>query len=375
MGKTKLLVGGTYTDDTAAKAPFDVRYLYLAGGMQDGTGPCNDCRDATCTSHGALCDNAHGCGWWGCWQYDHDAPGTWITSFANTSNTAHHIPMITYYEILQASGVNEGTDEVTNAANNTAFMTRFFNDVRFLVQKLGSGNALVQYEPDFWGYAMHVNQDPDQIPAKVAAANATDCGSLPNTISGMGQCLVKMTHQYAPRAKVALHASAWATGVDVTGNNSASLDVAAEATKLGNFMKKIGGNDLDFITVDASDRDAGFYQQQGRNTWWDETNATLPNFHQAFAWTKGVAETAGKPIVFWQVPLGNAAQNNTKNHYKDNRVDYFFAHTSELTAAHVAGMLFGAGEGQQTTAETDGNNFISKSQAYFNGAGAPMCPQ
>ena len=30
------------------------------------------------------------------------------------------------------------------------------------------------------------------------------------------------------------------------------------------------------------------------------------------------------PALYWQTPLGNAAQNNTTNHYKDNRVDYFF---------------------------------------------------
>jgi len=44
-----------------------------------------------------------------------------------------------------------------------------------------------------------------------------------------------------------------------------------------------------------SDRDAGYYQQQGRNTWWDDTNATLPNFHQVFTWAKSVSDTVGKP--------------------------------------------------------------------------------
>jgi hypothetical protein len=30
------------------------------------------------------------------------------------------------------------------------------------------------------------------------------------------------------------------------------------------------------------------------------------------------------PALYWQTPLGNSMQTNTTNHYKDNRVDYFF---------------------------------------------------
>ena len=39
-----------------------------------------------------------------------------------------------------------------------------------------------------------------------------------------------------------------------------------------------------------------------------------------------MAEPAGKPVVLWQVPMGNMAQNNTTNHYQDDKVDWFFAH-------------------------------------------------
>jgi len=36
---------------------------------------------------------------------------------------------------------------------------------------------------------------------------------------------------------------------------------------------------------------------RGENRWWDTTNATLPNFTQAFTWAKALAERVGKPIV------------------------------------------------------------------------------
>ena len=58
---------------------------------------------------------------------------------------------------------------------------------------------------------------------------------------------------------------------------------------------------------------------------------------------KALTEALSKPALYWQTPLGNASQNNTTNHWKDNRVDYFLAHMSELAAAHAIGAAFGAG--------------------------------
>ena len=86
---------------------------------------------------------------------------------------------------------------------------------------------------------------------------------------------------------------------------------------------------------------------------------------------------------------GNASQNNTTDHSKDNRVDYFFggsaagvqsvapttvpAHWSALAAAHVIGVAFGAGAGEQTTPETDGGYLVSKTKAYVSAGGQPLC--
>ncbi len=371
LDKSDLLVGASMEDATAAAAPFDVRYLYLSGGLPDGTGPCASCASG-CTSAGTSCDNAHGCGWWGCWQYDQDPPGEYATGFISKTHADAQLPMFTYYELLQASGVAEGSAEVTQAANDPAFMSRYFADLRFLLQKIGTQPALLHLEPDFWGYAEQVNGDATAIAAEVSSANSTDCADQPNTIAGFGHCLIAMSRKYAPNVKVGLHGSAWGTGVDVSLNSNASLDVAGEAQKLARFLVQCGADQGDFVAVDASDRDAGYYQSIGRNTWWDATNQALPDFHQSFAWARALAEGVGRPIVYWQVPVGNASQSNTTDHWKDNRVDYFFAHTGELAAAHVAGTFFGAGDTGQTTPESDGNNLVSKTQAYA-GARQPLC--
>jgi len=112
---------------------------------------------------------------------------------------------------------------------------------------------------------------------------------------------------------------------------------------MATFLTALGAKDGDFIVADPSDRDAGYYEFINRKTWWDATNATLPNFHQAFLWTKTLAEAMNLPVVLWQIPVGNMSQSNTTEHWKDNRVDYFFARMDQVSAAHIVGLFFGAG--------------------------------
>ncbi len=183
-----------------------------------------------------------------------------------------------------------------------------------------------------------------------------------------------MVRKYAPNARVGFHASAWSTNMDVALNTSTSLDVAGEAKKTAAFLTACGADASDFIGVEASDRDAGYYQSQGKNTWWDDTNTKLPTFHQDFAWLTALAEAANVPLVDWQLPVGNMSLPNQTNKWQDNRVDYFFAHTGELAAAHVVGFAFGAGAGDQTTPESDNGNLISKTKAYAQGGGQKLCP-
>jgi hypothetical protein len=373
LGASHLLVGASMEDATATSTPFDGRYQYISGGLFDGAAPCASCATG-CTAGGASCANSGpGCAWWGCWQYDQDPPGQFVVDFVAKSKASKQIPMITYYMVLQASGVAEGGAEV-DAMNGAAFLRRYLADYRFLLQRIGGERAFVHIEPDFWGYVEQKSDDPHALPAAVKAANPTDCAGQEDSIAGLGRCMIAMVRKYAPAAKVGLHASAWGTNMDVLANADPGFDVAGHAAKLGNFLLAAGAGDGDFVVADMSDRDAGFYEAQGRDTWWDATNGKLPDFHQAFAWAKGVAETTGRPIVWWQIPVGNMSLSNSYQAYKDNRVDYLFAHPDEVAAAHGVGMFFGAGEGQQTTPETDGGNLKSKAKAYAAKGGQKVCP-
>lgn len=375
VGKTHLLAGASMGDATAKSTPFDLRYTYLSGGFFDGNTPCTSCATG-CTASGVSCKNGGaGCAWWGCWQYDQDPPGAYARGFFSTAQGNGEIPMISYYQLLQASGVKEGSAEVTQAPNDATFMTRYFADWRFLLQQIGNAIVFLHIEPDFWGYAQQQGGgDPHTMKASVASSNATDCASEENSIAGFGRCLVSMVRKYATNARVGLHASAWSTNVDVASNTIPSFDVAGEAKKTAAFLVACGADISDYIVVEASDRDAGYYTSIGRNSWWDATNATLPNFHQDFAWLTALAEATNKPLLDWQLPVGNMALSNKTNAWQDNRVDYFFAHTQELAAAHMVGFAFGAGAGDQTTPESDNGNLIAHVSTYAKAGGQKLCP-
>ncbi len=372
LGHDHVLTGVTTTDAVASSAKFDVRYQYISGNVADGSGPCASCA-SNCTTKGTSCANAAGgCGWWGCWQYDQDPPGAYVRNFVATAKSEGSVPMFTYYMALQASGVAEGAPEV-DVMNDASFLARYLADFRFLLQNIGNDAAIVHVEPDFWGYAEQKNDDPHQLPAAVPTANATDCASEEASIAGLGRCMIAMARKYAPNVKIGLHGSAWATKIAVLQNTDPSFDVAGEAAKLAAFLKEAGPS-ADLVVVDLSDRDAQYYESIGQNVWWDDTNATLPNFHQAFAWSKALSEAASLPHLWWQVPVGNMSLAGGTDHWRDNRVDYFFAHWGEVAAAHGLGAAFGAGMGGMTTPETDGGNLVSKTQAYASSGYTPLCP-
>jgi hypothetical protein len=372
LGKNRMLVGASMEDTIAKQAPFDLRYVYIAGGLADGTQPCASC--VTCTAGGVSCKNTSGCNWWGCWQWDQNPPGDYARGFITKVQADGQIPMFTYYVLLQASGVAEGQPEVTSAAVNTTFMQRYYADWRFLLQNIGQNVTFLHIEPDFWGYAQHVNNDPTKIPAAVASANPTDCAAQPNTIAGMGHCMIAMVRKYAPKAKVGLHASSWGTLTPALSNTNPAFDLNADAQKLATFLLGCGAEHGDYVVLDASDRDAGYYQSIGQNVWWDATNATLPHFTQAFTWTKLLAEKLAMPILWWQLPVGNMSLPNVTNQWKDNRVEYFFAHTADLAACHSVGIAFGAGMGGQTTPSTDNGVLVAKVKAYAAAGGQALCP-
>jgi hypothetical protein len=368
--------------NVASHPGLDLEYIYISGAIPDGAGPCTSCADSSCTTtawDGGKAANvthpcanaAGGCGWWACWQYDQDPPGTQYGSdFVTGVASRGRIAMFTYYQLLQSyrqldHTLAEGTPEATVAARNVDFMKRYLADFRFLAKKIGTNVALVHVEPDFWAYAQRAGADPHALPAAVATANPTDCGSQENSIAGLGRCMIAMVRKYAPNAKVGLHASAWATGIDVTQNTNPSVDVAGEGTKVGAFLAACGADQADVVVADIADRDAG-----AGGTWLN-TSSTLPSILQTLQFEEAVAARVGRPIVWWQVPVGNMslAANN-----RDNRLDYFFDHPDLLAQHGAVGAAFGSGgNNNSATPDTDGGHLYARVSAYAAAGGQKLC--
>jgi hypothetical protein len=125
----------------------------------------------------------------------------------------------------------------------------------------------------------------------------------------------------------------------------------------------------DFMVGDVADRDAGWYATQKGNDgyWWNEQKGA-----EVLAFYKSIAEAAGKPLVLWQIPVGNMRLDNTLNHYRDDKVDYFFSHMEQVADAHIVALLFGAGHHETTSPESDGGNLIDKTINYRKSGGVQI---
>ena len=223
-------------------------------------------------------------------------------------------------------------------------------------------------EPDLWGYGQRVSADPTAIPVDLSVAAAPECGGFGDDFAGFGRCLLAIARAEAPSALVGFHASAWAVGWDAFSNTDTDYDIEADANATADFLAAVGAAEADLVVVEQSDRDAAY-----DGSWWDDTNATLPSFHQAQTWVRALGERLHLAPLWWQVPYGNMDLANECDAYQDNRVDYFFDHPEELAAVGSLGIAFGAGADCMTTAESDGGNFLERAAAYFDGTPPGLC--
>ncbi len=329
---------GPYTDGV----PMDVHYAYLTGyGDQNG---------------------------WPTWNANGDYPLYFIQT-----DTMHGVTsMFTYYQL--ALELETNNDAVFSDMTR---MNQYLSDMRLLMQRIGDGGraAAVQLEPDFFGYLMQraaAGKPPDQF---AVTFSAPECPSAaPNMIGFLG-CVIAIARTN-PQVRVGFHASMWGSWYDVTDPNA---DIEGSARTVADFLRTVGAAGTDFVTVETLDRDAGFWETSGGGTtcsvtngsrgpvYWDETNATLPNFAQHVRWVTALTAELQLPALEWQTPLGvpSPTCGGTDQHWRDNRVHYFFGHVPDLIDAGVAGMFFGTGAGGQTSLATDGGQMKNASIAYM----------
>jgi Calx-beta domain-containing protein len=296
-----------------------------------------------------------GSGDWTSWNA---LPCDYVCVVAGAAKSIGAIPMYTYYQMA-----NNGDGNIS-VVNDATFMATYWSRLKVLFQGIAALKtpALVNVEPDFWGYVeLHApGHDPTQL-AAVVSSNP-DCATLANTVAGYAGCVIAMARKYASNAYVGFPPSPWG------GNTNA--DVVA-------FMNAVGAQNADFIVEETLDRDAGCFEvspqpsdcaRGGTGYYWDESNQTHPNFQdhlaEALAYHSGIGNL---PIIWWQTPEGvpSTTPGGTPFHYRDNRVHYFLTHPDELVAVGGLGVVFGNGDGQQTSIASDGGQFQSLSGAYL----------
>lgn len=299
------------------------------------------------------------------WPTWNSPDGAYVTFTAQAAQAYGAVPMFTLYQ-MTANG--EGN---LSGISDKTFMDKYWGQVRLMYQRIAELDrpALVNVEPDFWGFA--ASQAPGRDLTKMATAvnGQPECSTLPDTVAGLGQCFVQMGRKVAPKALIGFPPAFW---------NGTPVEIAA-------MMRAAGANQADFIVAQTSDRDAGCREaaspppecQNGSAPfYWDASNKTSPNFHDSQKQYSDYRTALGNglPILWWQTPMGvpSDTPGGTDQHYRDNHVDYMLNNTQEYGDMHTIGIVFSPGGSHQTSINTDGGQFARLSAQYLARGGAAL---
>jgi hypothetical protein len=360
--------GQTWMRDSGV--PWSVRYRYLVKGWMDNWG-------------------------WG------PKDGSWGLQFFRESDAQGFIPAVQYYQMNGEPG--GGEDQFLAKTRNATTMRSYFSDFKALMERAREFGkpVLVLVEADGFGNLPKQTQNNPQAYAAVAATGLTELRGLPDTVAGWGLAFLQLRKAVgASNVILGIHVSAWAGDGDFA-HFSVTQPLQEEVTKVHTFLKPFGlapnvtGATWDVLVADPLDRDADFYrlQPQGQDRWWDSSDSaslSSKSFNRYAEWLRLWNVASGKRWVLWQLPLGNSNHlnvDNTRNApregYRDNRAEYFFgpdgaAHREKFASSGVIALLFGRGEGRQSSytndVYTDGQLFMKSRAGAFLKAGGLALP-
>jgi hypothetical protein len=242
-------------------------------------------------------------------------------------------------------------------------MTKYWRGVRTMFQHLAGVNvpAIVHIEPDLWGYTQQRGDDPAAVPMRVGA-HVPECTDLPNNAAGFGKCIVRLSRRISPKVVIGLSASTF----------GATTNGVPDPVRVANYLNKVGGADADITVVETLDRDVGCFEvgtdpncKRTGVKYWTDTQ-----FREHIAWAKTIRSITGKPLLWWQMPLGVPSTSpGYAGRYRDNRVRYMFDKPWEFAGAGGIGAVFGTGAGNQTTVKTDNGQFKTALTKYLSYGG------
>ena len=179
------------------------------------------------------------------------------------------------------------------------------------------------------------------------------------------QKLIALRNRLAPHVLLAYHLSVWGTDEDITNSKPSLAQMDVLAAKSAAFYESLHAH-FDLAFNDVTDRDAGYYpMSKGTLT----PGGAPADFARENRYLAGFTRRTHTAVVLWQLPLGDTHENNTLDHYQDNRLQWWFgagsaAHLRATRDAGVIGLLFGAGASGNTTQMTDGGFFYRLARRY-----------
>ncbi len=265
------------------------------------------------------------------------------------------VPMFTVYQIASSGDGN------LSVLNDVEFMRLYWADMHRLVTLLNAYDkpVILNIEPDFWGYTHRKNADPNHHFAHVGAVYS-ECTNLGNSVAAMAQCMIFITKKYAPKALIGFPPSGFE-------------DLAATEVS---YMRRLGAQNADFAVMQTGDRDAGCNEvglapcdriKFPSRLYWDASNTKSPNFKEHLDAAAQYSIGIGLPLLWWQVSLGVPSNQpgGKPGTFRDNKLDYFMAHTDQVIKAGGFGLVFGISFDSQTHIGSDGGQFQRLSRAYF----------
>ena len=343
-------------------APMRLRYQYLAGGVNTASG-------------------------WQTWNTN----GTFVSRYIAESRAQHLVSVFSYYQIRQSlPGAGNGDEPAADLGNlaDVATMHAYYLDLEAFFRRAAAagGPVVLHLEPDLFGYIEQRagGAGAASVPAAVASTGLPELHGLPDNASGFARAVLALRDRLAPNVLVGYPISIWGTGVDIHLNHPSQARVDAMAAQSVAFYRSLHA-DFDVTFTELADRDAGYAQTVNRESgaWWhavdfDRDLRFLADYHHAI----------GKPIVMWQIPLGNTVSpllDNTPFHYRDNKVQWFLgaggrSHLRAFAGAGVVALLFGGGQSKDTDVgeasgdgrPDDGGYFYARARACYRAGAIPL---
>ncbi|MES2490474.1 MAG: hypothetical protein V4607_11850 [Pseudomonadota bacterium] len=294
---------------------------------------------------------------WASWN---SPRGEYIRVFTEQADSIGAVPMFTLYQM----GTGSAADANLSGLTDHAFMTQYWDNVKLLFLKLGQYDspALVNLEPDFWGYAQKraLNDDPNTVDALVSIN--PDCADLPDSVAGIAACQMRVARQYAPRTLLGFSVSDW-------GGRS-SVEVAQ-------FMKKLGADQADFVVLPSVKEDIsgpeissqvlGSARLNARSSA-DEGGSGSHNLKKFLDKVRFYHESMGRlPVLLWRAPLDASPVDSGDDAKKMSDIGArdFLKSPEELVAAGGVGIVFSVGEMGHADITNDDGQFRILALQYF----------